>query len=89
MSKKKQTWDNYKEKVAKKRRNDKGAAAAAGGSDGITVQRLSSPASLIRRSRVTGHRSRVANNICKLIMSFQKNRFHNYDLKSEITGQSG
>ena len=38
----KQTWDNYKEKVAKKRRNDKGAAAAAGVSDGITVQRLSS-----------------------------------------------
>ena len=42
MSKRKQTWDNYKEKVAKKRRNDKGAAASAGGSDGITVQRLSS-----------------------------------------------
>ena len=42
MSKRKQTWDNYKEKVAKKRRIDKGAAAAAGGSDGITVQRLSS-----------------------------------------------
>ena len=42
MSKRKQTWDNYKEKVAKQRRNDKGAAAAAGGSDGITVQSLSS-----------------------------------------------
>ena len=42
MSKRKQTWDNYKEKVAKKRRIDKGAAAAAGGSDGISVQRLSS-----------------------------------------------
>ena len=43
MSKRKQTWDNYKEKVAKKSRMiDKGAAAAAGGSDGITVQRLSS-----------------------------------------------
>ena len=42
MSKRKQTWDNYKEKVAKKSRIDKGAAAAAGGSDGITVQRLSS-----------------------------------------------
>ena len=40
MSKRKQTWDNYKEKVAKKSRIDKGAAAAAGGSDGITVQRL-------------------------------------------------
>ena len=40
-------------------------------------------------SRLTGHRAQVANNICKLIMSFQKNRFHNYDLKSEITGQSG
>ena len=42
MSKRKQTWDNYKEKVAKKSRIDKGSAAAAGGSDGITVQRLSS-----------------------------------------------
>ena len=42
MSKRKQTWDNYKEKVAKKSRIDKGAAAAAGGSDGIAVQRLSS-----------------------------------------------
>ena len=42
MSKRKQTWDNYKEKVAKKRRIDKGAAAVAGGSDGISVQRLSS-----------------------------------------------
>ena len=40
MSKRKQTWDNYK--VAKKSRIDKGSAAAAGGSDGITVQRLSS-----------------------------------------------
>ena len=42
MSKRKQAWDNYKEKVAKKRRNNKGAAASAG--DGITVQRLSSQA---------------------------------------------
>lgn len=41
MSKRKPLWENYKEKIAKKRsRNEKGAAAATG-MDVITVQRLS------------------------------------------------
>ena len=57
MSKRKQTWDNYKEKVANKRRNDKGAAAAAGGSDGITVLRgcLARWKANARSTRESGH----------------------------------
>ena len=41
------------------------------------------------RSQVAVQRSPIANNISKLIMSFQKNRFNNYDLNSQITSQSG
>ena len=39
MSKRKQTWDNYKEKVAKKDETTKGQLLLPGGSDGITVLR--------------------------------------------------
>ena len=55
MSKRKQTWDNYKEKVAK--RNDKRAAAAAGGSDGITILRgcLARWKANARSTRESGH----------------------------------
>ena len=55
----------------------------------VSISGGSNPQAAGGGSQVVGCRSQVVNNICKLIMSFQKNRFHNYDLKSKITGQTG